>query len=61
MHRTDTAGHSEFAFRKETLSVLHKAYYWLATWAERNVEAGEDGQHIPQSAREALQSHTHHL
>ena len=61
MQRTVTARHSEFAFSKEVLRVLQKAYHWLATWAERNVEAGEDGQHIPPNVRKALQSHSHHL
>ena len=36
-------------------------YEWLATWAERNVEPGEDDQHIPGSVRNILKNRGYYI
>ncbi len=38
-----------------------EAYLWLSTWAERNVEAGEDGQHRPANVRRILENRTYYV
>ena len=37
------------------------AFNWLATWSERNVEAGDDGKHIPANARMILKNHCYYI
>jgi hypothetical protein len=36
-------------------------YEWLATWAERNVEPGENGQHIPDNVRNILKNRGYYI
>ncbi len=43
------------------LDLCSNACLWLATWAERNVEPGEDGQHIPPSVRSILVNRNYYI
>ncbi|NNF25541.1 MAG: hypothetical protein HKN63_12180 [Rhodobacteraceae bacterium] len=36
------------------LKLCSDAFHWIATWAERNVDTGADGQHIPKNVRAIL-------
>ena len=43
------------------LEFFASKYEWLATWAERNVEPGEDSQHIPNNVRNILKNRGYYI
>ena len=61
MTRALTVGKGDIEAKTSLREVFVETYNRLASWAERHVEAGEDGLHIPDSVRRATQSQTPYL
>lgn len=56
MAQAATTHHHEAISTNRFLEFCASWYDWLATWAERNVEPGEDGNHIPKNVRNILEN-----
>jgi hypothetical protein len=61
MAQAATTHHYAATPPNRVLAVCGSWYDWLATWAERNVEPGEDGQHIPDNVRNILKNRGYHI
>ena len=51
-----TLNPGKISLRSDLLARLLNMYDWLATWAERHVKPGEDGQHLPVGVRTMLRT-----
>lgn len=61
MPHTSTPTREVTGSRIDLVKLLGDVYDWLAGWAERNIEPGEDGLHIPRNARVALEEGCYYI
>lgn len=61
MAQAATTHHHAATTTNHILELCTAWFDWIATWAERNVEPGEDGHHIPNNVRNILKNRGYYL